>query len=114
MTSRMPHRQLKSILSRMSGRAIVVYTGSVVLCLIALAWIMQLWEATLAVPFIFQGGDELFYGTLIKGMIENGWYLHNPFVGMPSGLDLHDYPIADNLHFLAMKLLSCLTSNWAI
>jgi phosphoglycerol transferase len=114
MTSTVPHRRLKSTLSGIPGRAIVVYTGSVALCLIALGWIMQLWEATLAVPFIFQGGDELFYGTLIKGMIDNGWYLHNPFVGMPSGLDLHDYPFADNLHFLAMKLLSCLTSNWAI
>ena len=47
-------------------------------------------------------------------MIENGWYLHNPSVGMPTGLDLHDYPLADNLHFLAMKLLSGLTSNWAV
>lgn len=92
----------------------MVYVGATALCLLILAWVMQLWRADLAVPFTLWGGDELFYSLLIKGGIDNGWYLHNSFVGMPAGLELHDYASADSLHLLVIRLLSFCTSNWAI
>lgn len=89
------------------------YILALVLCLAILAWVMRLWNADLSVPFVY-GGDTLFGGTGIKGVIENGWYLHNPSVGMPSGLFLNDYPGTDMLNWLVIKLLTLFTSNWAV
>src|SRR5437879_7632677 len=51
---------------------------------------------------------------LIKGMVENGWYLHNPAVGAPTGLDMYDFPMAELLHFGILKLLACFTSDVAL
>jgi phosphoglycerol transferase len=42
----------------------------------------------------------------VKGMIDHGWYLHNPQVGAPWGLDMQDFPLAENLQFGVMKLLT--------
>jgi phosphoglycerol transferase len=39
-------------------------------------------------------------------MIDNGSYLHNHFLGMPWGQELYDYPIADQLHLLLLKVIS--------
>jgi phosphoglycerol transferase len=73
---------------------------------------MKLWQADLRIPFAYNG-DALFNSTLIKGIIDNGWLLHNHFVGMPAGLDMYDFPHSDNFHFLIIKLITLFTSNWA-
>lgn len=46
-------------------------------CVIFAAWIYRFNEVPLDVPLAYSG-DALYYGALIKGVIENGWYLHNP------------------------------------
>ena len=51
--------------------------------------------------------------SLFKGLIENGWVLHNRFLGMPAGFDLYDVPIPDNLHFGLIKLISYFAPNSA-
>jgi len=107
----------------------LVYLYSVVLSLVIVAGVLQIWRADPHVPLAYewrdlkQGGDAidpigsndaiLFYG-LFKGISENGWYLHNPDVGMPSGLNMHDYPMADSLHFFLIKALCYLTSDFFI
>lgn len=114
MSSRLSRWPPGKILNSVGQKAVMVYVAATALCLLILVWAMQLWRADLAVPFILWGGDELFYSLLIKGIIDNGWSLHNPFVGMPTGLDLHDYPSADNLHLLVISLLSYWTANWTV
>ena len=70
-----------------------------------LFFVLKLWNADLKAPFVYYY-DGLFCLMLIKGMIDNGWFLHNTFIGMPSGLDIHDFPITDNFHLLFVKLIS--------
>jgi len=93
--------------------AIAAYLGATALCVLILVWVLQLWDADMAVPFAW-GWDALFTGMMVKTLIDNPWYLHNSFVGMPTGLDMHDYPMADNLHFLVLKLISCFSDDYAI
>ncbi len=100
-------------------KAIGVYAGAVIICLFLLIFVMNLWKADLAIPFaygrdtIFTGADSLFTGAVIKGIIDNGWYLHNSFVGMPTGLVMYDFPMADNFHFVLVKLISLFTHDYA-
>ena len=81
--------------------------GAVGLAAVAIAFVvLQLWRAELRVPFVYNG-DGVFNSMLVKGIVENGWFLHNPHLGFPFGQNLLDYPQgADNLHFLAMRVLS--------
>lgn len=100
-------------LNKNSFKTMAGYCGAVILCLIVLTCSLKLWEADFKVPFVYDG-DGLFNGMVIKGIINNGWYLHNSFIGMPLGLNLNDFPMADNFHFFIMKLISLFTLDWGI
>ncbi|HEU4711820.1 MAG TPA: hypothetical protein VFS76_09655 [Pyrinomonadaceae bacterium] len=89
------------------------YILAVVVCLLILSWIMQLWRADLRIPFTYTG-DSYVYSMFIKGIVDNGWYYHNPSVGAPTGLEMYDFPLPDNFHFLTLKLLALFTSDHAL
>lgn len=74
---------------------------------------MKLWRADPRTPFEY-GGDALFYEMVTKGIIDNGWYLRNNFIGMPGGAEVFYFPMDDNLHFLLIKLFSLFTSDYAL
>ena len=74
---------------------------------------MKLWRADPRTPFEY-GGDALFHGMVIKGIIDNGWYLRNNFIGMPGGAEVFYFPMADNLHFLLIKLFSIFSRDYAL
>jgi len=95
------------------AKTAAAYAVTAAVCVLALVWVLKLWRADLGVPFM-DGGDALLTSSWIKGVIDNGWYLHNSFIGAPAGLDLYDYPMAENLHFLMVKGLSLFTSNYAL
>lgn len=97
-----------------SGRAVEARTAAFALlaCAAVLAWALQLRRADLSVPFAYSG-DALFHAALAKGMADNGWYLHNRFLGMPAGQDLNDWPLADGLHLGLLRLLLLVTPNYA-
>jgi phosphoglycerol transferase len=82
------------------------------LCLLILTGSLRLWRADLGIPLAYSG-DSLFTQLCIKGIIENGWYLHNNSVGAPGGSDLHDFPQVDNFHFLLLKALSLVRAETA-
>ncbi len=99
------------------------------LSLVIASFVLQLWRADFNIPFAYewrdirQGGealdpvgsnDALLFYTFFKGMSENGWYLHNPAIGAPGGLDFHDYPFADTVHFALIKVLQWMTPNYAV
>ena len=89
------------------------YAGVGLLSVLILLWVMQLWKADLRIPFVYFE-DALFNGMLIKGMIDNGWYLYNNFIAIPHGLNISDFPTPDNFPFLIMKLISLVFPNWAL
>ena len=74
---------------------------------------MQLHRARLGVMFEY-GGDAVYHSTLVKGIIDHGWYLRNPSVGVPWGLELYDFPMPENLNFLIIKLLTLFSSDYAL
>jgi phosphoglycerol transferase len=74
---------------------------------------MKLWRADFKVPFMYFV-DSLFYSIATKGIIENGWWLHNAALGAPAGLHYESYPAIENFHFALIKLLSIFTSNHAL
>ena len=94
-------------------RTIGEYAAAVVLCLIILTFVMKLWRADPRTPFEY-GGDALFHGMVIKGIIDNGWYLRNDFIGAPGGSEVFYFPMADNLHFILIKFFSFFTSDYAL
>src|SRR5262245_34471051 len=96
-------------------KTIGIYSGAAFLSLAILIWVMKLWRADLTIPFGYAlEGDAFLYCLLTKGVLDNGWYLHNRFVGAPTGLDMYDFPFSDGLHFLLMKLLSLGNDNYAV
>ncbi|WP_019635696.1 hypothetical protein [Paenibacillus fonticola] len=89
---------------------ILVYLAALVIPYLLLYWLLDLQSADLFIPFSY-GGDALLTSTLIKGMLDNGWYLVNPFLGTPFNLEMFDFPMADSLHFSIMKLISFVNSD---
>lgn len=74
--------------------------------------ILDLWNLKwLSFPFDY-GGDALFYAMTIKSTIVSGWYLTNPFIGVPDGYSLADFPMPDGFHFLIIKFLSLFSTHW--
>lgn len=95
-------------------KSIILYSLAIVLSLLILSLVIKLWQADLAVPFVY-GADAVFSSTLIKGIIDNGWILQNSFLGAPFAASMYDFPTSDNVNiFLLMKFISLFTSNFAI
>src|SRR5690349_20493640 len=89
-----------------TSRNLLAYAGAVACCLLILCWSLRLWRADLSVPLAYSG-DSLFMQHLVKGLIENGWYMHNDSLSAPGSLDAHDFPMTDGLHFVLLKALAC-------
>lgn len=94
-------------------RAAAAYLLTVLVTLIVLIWVLKLWQADLAVPFVY-AGDGAFVSSAIKGMIDNGWHFHNQYLGAPSGQTMLDYPTADNLHFLLIKAIGLFAPSFGV
>ena len=95
------------------SKEISYYLMAVLLCLIFLFLVMHLWAADLKIPFVY-GGDGVWTGASVKGIIENGWNLHNPSIGMPQGYYAYDFYTNDNLNMAIMKMISFVFPNWAL
>src|SRR5947209_18368885 len=91
-------------------KALILYVLAMVLCLFFLYPVLELWNADLRVPFR-NDGDCIFAQLWAKNVIEGGWYLHADRVGAPYGLNLHDFPMSDSLHFGIIKLLALGSRN---
>jgi len=82
-------------------------------CLIILTWIMKLWCADLKIPFCYVG-DAMLFNALAKGIIDNGWCLHNPYLGMPIGHDMYDFPLSQPIDFMLIRLISIFAHDYAM
>lgn len=88
------------------------YVTALILSLIIVIFTMKLWQADLHVPFHY-AGDSLIYGMVVKGTIDHGWYLNNDSLGAPTGLHMHDYPLADAFNFVLIKIVALFRSDYA-
>src|SRR4051812_30938218 len=93
--------------------AAAAYAGTAAASMVTAVVALRLHKADLRIPFM-HGGDSLFYEMLTKSVAEGGWYWNVPRLGAPSGLDLYDFPAAETLHLLALKVLSLFSANWAL
>jgi phosphoglycerol transferase len=82
------------------------------LCAGILVCTLKLWQADLRVPLVYYG-EAKYNALLIKTVMDHGWHLRNPSMGMPDGLDLRDVPMSDNnLHLAAIKLLGLFSTRY--
>jgi phosphoglycerol transferase len=81
-----------------------LYVAAAVLPIGIIAWIMGLWTTDISAPFVY-GGDATYNLALVKGLIETGSYLTNPSLGAPGVAQFYDFPNADGLSFLVLRVL---------
>ena len=92
----------------------VFLAGTLLATALGVVYVLRLWDASLDLPF-FYSFDGYFNGIEIKSILDHGWYLRNPSVGVPFGLDMRDFPLGgDNLQFLIIKLLGVFSGDWAV
>src|SRR4029077_13477918 len=76
--------------------------------------VVKLWRADLGIPFNYTG-DATSGLTVIKNVIDNGWYNQNPNLGAPFGQELYDFPLgSDNLNVLLIRGLDVFSSSSAV
>jgi phosphoglycerol transferase len=90
--------------------------GAAVLATAIGIWTLQLWKTTLQVPILSNPGDELFNLLMIKDVIQHGWDLTNPSLGVPLGQEVYDFPAlsGDSLYMVMIKALGVISSNPAV
>ena len=59
------------------------YLIALVASVVVLIVVFKLWRMDLSVPLVYSN-DALFSAHLIKGIIDNGWFLTNNFLGRPA------------------------------
>ncbi len=94
-------------------REAVTYGVTFVLALVLTIVILRLWHAEPRVPFAYEHDSKPVL-TWVKGMVDNGWWTTNEFLGAPSRMEMYDYPLGSNLHFAILKALSLFTSDPAL
>ena len=58
--------------------------------------------------------DGLFSGESVKSILETGWYLFNPNVGVPFGQYMVAFPNSDGLCFLLIRMIGLFTDDWVV
>jgi len=88
------------------------YSAAVVLTCLLIVFGLRLDQADLKAPFYYDL-DSLLILPLVKATQERGFGGHwrNERVGAPGIQELHDFPVIDHLHFLAVWLLGQCFSN---
>ncbi len=71
---------------------------------------LGVWRGEVGVPLQY-GHDSFTNVLMIKTTIDHGWWMTNPSVGAPGGLEWHDYPFNPNLHMAVIKGLSLFTRD---
>jgi hypothetical protein len=106
--ARAPEGRPASTWARSAG----VYAAGLALCCLLTPWVLELDRADLRVPFSYNQ-DGLFYSTVLKSVIDTGWYGRNRYLGMPWASELQDFPQPDTVHLLGIKFASYLTRDYA-
>src|SRR4028118_1814739 len=93
------------VIKKETKKTLFFYINAFILPILILIWVLKLWGRDLSIPFAY-GGDTLAASVLVKSIIDNGWFLHNSYLGTPFALDWRDYPLTDSFNFFLIKILS--------
>jgi hypothetical protein len=102
--------------ARRALRAELAWGAAAVAATCILAFLaLHLWDADLRVPFNYTA-DSNQNQMFVKGLLDHGWYQHNPDLGAPFGQTLYDFPVVsgDNLQMALMKGIGLFTSDSAL
>src|SRR5919108_88601 len=90
-------------------------TSAMALSLACATVVLRLWHAHLNVPFVYSG-DALEHAAMVKGILDDGWWLRNSDVGAPRGQNYAEFPWepAASLDMAVIKLLGIGTSDPAV
>lgn len=92
---------------------ILAYFSTAALGILIPAIVLRLWNANWHLPFgSFGTGDLLFHSGMFKGMLENGWYWTNKYLGAPGTMVIHDFPYYPNLHMVIVKFLALFVRDY--
>jgi phosphoglycerol transferase len=77
--------------------------------------VLRPWSGSLHVPYSYVI-DANFYHSVINGILEHGWFWHNPSLGAPGEQQLFDFPLVsgDLLNVVVWKVLGLFTSDAAV
>lgn len=100
-----------TIIKNKINKGFFAYTFTVILSVIILIFLLKLWRADIEIPFTYSI-DGLFTSATIKGIIENGWFFENNYVGAPFGQQMYDYPATNILDIIIMKSISLFFPNF--
>ncbi len=89
-------------------RASLPYAATALLALLFCGYEFDLRHQDLRYPLGAPSGDYLLSATIVKGVMQHGWYTTNPMVGAPQGLDFHDFPMSEGLHFVFYQIAGIL------
>lgn len=84
------------------------YAIVAVLSLVLVFLFFHLWGTDLSVPITPPGGDYWFEAMVVKSIVESGWYFETPRIGAPGVGQLYDFPMAEALHVVIIKILGIL------
>lgn len=99
--------------SRDLGRRVIVLSAVVLLPLVAAVGLLDLRHVNLSIPFIYNGGDDIWQLVLTKMLLDTGWVLKNPFLGAPSVAEWHNNAAAQTsaLHSVLMWCIGRIVHN---
>jgi hypothetical protein len=77
--------------------------------------VLEPWRGSLRVPYVYVG-DANYYHAVLKGILDHGWFWHNPSLGAPNEQQLFDFPnvSGDPLNVFVWKFLGLFTSDSAV
>ncbi|HTN23353.1 MAG TPA: hypothetical protein VL120_05165 [Solirubrobacteraceae bacterium] len=74
---------------------------------------LKLWDASPTVPISGAFNDATFFLSAVKGVVEHGWFWHNPDLAAPFGQTNFDFAadFGDSGHYLIVSALGLVISN---
>ncbi|PKQ17198.1 MAG: hypothetical protein CVT67_01800 [Actinobacteria bacterium HGW-Actinobacteria-7] len=93
-------------------RSLATYIAAALLPLVAILMLVRPWQSGWSVPLMYSS-DSLLSAAIVKGLLQNGWWLTNPSLGAPGVMNLYEMPGADTLSLVVFRLLGLLGLDWA-
>lgn len=98
-------------MSNLKKKEIYLYLFTISLCITIL--FILLGKVDFSIPLVYSG-DGLLNLVWIKTIVDQGWYLHNSFLGAPFYLEMYDFPMSEGFNFILLKIIALLTGNASI
>jgi phosphoglycerol transferase len=86
------------------------YLGCIIGVVLILFIYVHIERFNIHLPLVYTE-DGLSSLTIVKSIVDTGWYLTNPYIGFPGGYNFNDYPMTDGVHMILIWLLAHLVSH---